>query len=150
MLFRSTFAAAFDSLGVLRFLLLDSTGAPRFRSLEGRVTAPHGVLTGAFDDASLRVDLGASHLTIGDTHIRNAVGEVWLRGLPSHATGRVRGTVDSVTASRLRLDIASVTATLDQGERAHVSIDAIAADSVAVAAVGEVTWPEAGARIRLD
>ena len=117
-----TFAAAFDSLGVLRFLLLDSTGAPRFRSLEGRVTAPHGVLTGAFDDASLRVDLGASHLTIGDTHIRNAVGEVWLRGLPSHATGRVRGTVDSVTASRLRLDIASVTATLDQGEdrKSHV------------------------------
>ena len=57
-----TFAAAFDSLGVLRFLLLDSTGAPRFRSLEGRVTAPHGVLTGAFDDASLRVEIGRAHV----------------------------------------------------------------------------------------
>jgi translocation and assembly module TamB len=145
-----TFAAAFDSLGVLRSLLLDSTGAPRFTALEGRLTATDGVLTGAFDDAALRVDLGASRVTVGDVHVRNGVGEVWLRGLPAKATGRLRGTVDSVTAGGARIDIATVAASIDHGERARISIDALAADSIAVAATGEVTWPDAGYRIRLD
>lgn len=145
-----TFAAMIDSLSVLRTLMLDSTGAPRFKDMRGRLRATNGVLQGSFENMALRADIGAERMSIGTVGLRNGTGRVDMRALPDHATGTIRGTVDSLSNGNAGVDLASVTAQFDSGERLRVTATASVGDTIRVAGVGEVTWPDEGVRIRLD
>lgn len=145
-----TFRAVFDSLGVIRTLLLDSTGAPRFKELEGRLRAEKGVVRGSFESAALFAEIGAEQIRAGEIALRRAIGTLDLRDLPHLASGRIRGTVDSASVGKFNVDIASVDAVIANGESARVSLSAASGDTMRVAAIGDVRQVGDDFSIRID
>ena len=145
-----TFTARFDSLGVLRTMLLDSTGAPRFQAFEGRLNVDSGVVVGSFESASLRALFGAENIRIGTIGARRALGRVRITDLPDHATGLLHATVDSIARGTLGFDLATVDVLLERGERARFAATASTGDTIRFSAGAEVTWPDSVFRIQVD
>jgi translocation and assembly module TamB len=144
------FAVAFDSLGALGALLLDSTGAPRFATLEGRLRSDSGVARGSFERLAVGARVGVAHLRVGDVTVRSAVGSLDLTGLPDRGAGRLRGTLDTTRVAGYLLDRASVEAVVDSGTHARVTATVTSGDTVSAAALARVRWPDHGYRIALD
>lgn len=145
-----TFAAEFDSLAVLRTLVLDSTGSPRFKEFEGKLRASNGVLRGSFESLALRTDIGVAALRVGGLGVRHGTATVALEGLPNHATGLIRGTVDSLAAGGASFDLASVAARIENGERMRLTASASTGDTIRASAGADITWPADEFLVRID
>ncbi|MDQ8165494.1 MAG: translocation/assembly module TamB domain-containing protein, partial [Gemmatimonadota bacterium] len=144
------FSATIDSLATLRSLLLDSTGAPRFTDLAGRIRTDSGVIAGSFESARLRTRIGGSDVRVGTTIIESAIGDLALSGLPDSASGFIRGTLSGVSNGGGKLDAGAVTAQIFDGQRARVHLSAAMGDTVDLLAAADVRWPAQGYEIRLD
>lgn len=145
-----TFRARVDSLGALRTVLLDSTGAPRFTALEGRVWTDSGVVRGSFDQLALEANVGIADLRVGDAVVGAGVGSVRLRHLPDSATGLVRGTIERATAGGYTVDMANVEAALTGGTRARIVVRGASGDTVTIGAAADVSWPDDTYAVRVD
>ncbi len=144
------FSATIDSLGALRSLLLDSTGAPRFTDLAGRIRTDSGVIAGSFESARLRTRIGGSDVQVGTTIIKSMIGDIALSGLPDSASGFIRGTLSGMSIGGRMLDAGALAAQIVDGQRARVHLTAAKGDSVDLLAAADVRWPAQGYEIRLD
>ncbi|MDA1081387.1 MAG: translocation/assembly module TamB domain-containing protein [Gemmatimonadetes bacterium] len=138
------FAVAFDSLGALSSILLDSTGAPRFPDLDGSLRTETGTVIGSFKSAALSTTVQGATVRYGDTSIGQTSVTIDLRNLPDLATGTVSGWASTVASGSASLDTASFTAEIAEGERARVALDVGTADSTSVTASASVTWAGSG------
>ena len=145
-----TFVASFDSLAVLRSILLDSTGAPRFADIEGAVRADSGIIVGSYASASLRAIVNGADIRTGTTSAGILSGTIDLRDLPHRATGTVRGTVISLVSGAVTVDTASASAVLDHGDRARVAFRASAGDRMDARGTADVTLPDSLFVVRVD
>jgi translocation and assembly module TamB len=146
-----TFRAAFDSLGAVRTLILDTAGAPVLKTLDGRFYANNGVIRGSFEHASLFADVNGNALTIGTTTIDTIIGGVNLTDLPKKTAGDFRGIVHGVTEGKLNIGYGKIEAKLFDGERARVAgMVETKADSVLVNFGADVSWPDSVYTVKLD
>jgi translocation and assembly module TamB len=146
-----TFRFAFDSLGAIRTLILDTAGAPILKTLDGKLRADNGVIRGSFEHASLFADVNGTGLTVGTTTIDTIMGGVNLTELPKKTAGKFHGVVHGVTEGKLNIGYGEIEAEIFAGERARVAGKVeTKSDSVLVSFGADVSWPDSVYTVKLD